>query len=260
METRRAYGVAGALDHAIVREIAPAIEELGYSTFWSNDTPVGDGLASLAAAAAVTDQIRLGVGVIPVDRVSAIKIIDRIEDLDLPVDRLVVGIGAGGTRKGSIELVRSAIETLHRRGIRTVIGALGPRMVALSASDADGALLSWLTPSAATHSVDSMRASGNGDRKQANLYLRVAYGDAAVPKLEDEALRYESYPQYAAHFERMGVRAIDTTVFGPTSAAIQAGLSAYDGTVDELVARAIVADETAAAYLELARAAAPDRR
>ena len=99
-----------------------------------------------------------------------------------------------------------------------------------------------------------------GDRKEANLYIRVAFGDAATPKLETEALRYESFPQYAAHFERMGVRAIDTTVFGPTEAAIQAGLAAYDGVVDELVARAIVADETAPAYLELARAAAPNRR
>jgi alkanesulfonate monooxygenase SsuD/methylene tetrahydromethanopterin reductase-like flavin-dependent oxidoreductase (luciferase family) len=260
METRRAYGVAGALDHAIVREIAPEIESLGFSTFWSNDTPVGDGLASLAAAAAITNEIRLGVGVIPVDRLSATQIIDRVENLDLPVDRLVVGIGAGGTRKGSIELVRSAIETLHRRGIRTVVGALGPRMVALSASDADGALLSWLTPAAASQSVDLMRASGSSDRTEADLYIRVAFGDAATPKLEAEALRYESFPQYAAHFERMGVRAIDTTVFGPTEAAIQAGLAAYDGVVDELVTRAIVADETASAYLELARAAAPNRR
>jgi hypothetical protein len=88
----------------------------------------------------------------------------------------------------------------------------------------------------------------------------VAYGDAAGRRLEGEALRYESIPQYGAHFERMGVRAIDTSVAGPTGAAIQAGLMAFDGIVDEVVVRAITAEDTPVAYLELARAAAPEQR
>lgn len=258
--TRRGFGVSGALDHSIVRAIAPVVAELGYATFWANDVPGGEGLASLAVAAASADDIRLGVGVIPVDRQSPEHIIDRVEALGLPVDRLLVGIGSGGRRQGSVELVRTAIKTLHKRGIRTVVGALGPKMVALSGSDADGVLLNWLTPQAAARSVEMMRGAASGRRVEAIAYVRVAFGDQADARLESESLRYESFPQYAAHFDRMGVRAIDTSVSGPTPAALQAGLLAFDDIVDETVVRAITAEETLEAYLDLARAAAPEQR
>jgi alkanesulfonate monooxygenase SsuD/methylene tetrahydromethanopterin reductase-like flavin-dependent oxidoreductase (luciferase family) len=258
--TGRGFGVSGALDHSVVSAIVPTIAQLGYATFWANDIPGGEGLAALAVAAGCDENIRLGVGVIPVDRQPAEHIIDRIEELRLPVDRLIVGVGSGGRRTGSVELVRSAIKTLHKRGIRAVIGALGPRMVALSGSDADGVLLNWLTPQASARSVEAVRGAASGRRVEAIAYVRVAYGDAAGRRLEGEALRYESIPQYGAHFERMGVRAIDTSVAGPTGAAIQAGLMAFDGIVDEVVVRAITAEDTPVAYLELARAAAPEQR
>ena len=255
--TRRGIGVAGALDHAIVREIAPEIERLGYSTFWANDTPGGDGLASLAEAASVAAPIRLGVGVIAVDRVPASAIIARIGELGLPRERLIVGIGSGGMRKGSLELIRANATALREAGIRVVVGALGPKMVALSGEIADGALLNWLTPVAAARSADELRAAARGRGVEAIAYVRTALDNGALAKLESEALRYESFPQYGAHFERMGVRAIDTCVTGPTAAAVQAGLAGFDDVVDEVVARAIVAEESAENYLQLIRAAAP---
>ena len=256
--TRRGIGVAGALDHTIVREIAPEVERLGYATFWANDTPGGDGLASLAVAASVTDAIRLGVGVVAVDRVPASVILARIGELGLPRERLVVGIGSGGVRKGSLELIRANATALHEAGIRVVVGALGPKMVAISGEVADGALLNWLTPVAAARSVDDLQAAARGRAVEAIAYVRTALDNSALAKLESEALRYESFPQYGAHFERIGVRAIDTCVTGPTAAAVQAGLAGFDGIVDEVVARAIVSEETAENYLDLIRAAAPE--
>lgn len=255
--TQRGIGVAGALDHATVREIAPEVERLGYATFWANDTPGGDGLASLSAAASVTATIRLGVGVIAVDRVPASVILARISELGLPRERLVIGIGSGGVRKGSLDLIRANVTALHEAGIRVVVGALGPKMVALSGKVADGALLNWLTPVAAARSADDLRVAAGGRPVEAIAYVRTALTDDALAKLEAESLRYESFPQYGAHFERMGVRAIDTCVTGPTAAAVQAGLAGFDGVVDEVVARAIVAEESAAEYLDLIRAAAP---
>ena len=255
--TRRGIGVAGALDHAIVREIAPEVERLGYATFWANDTPGGDGLASLAAAARVTSSIRLGVGVIAVDRVPASVILDRVDELGLPRERLIVGIGSGGARKGSLDLIRANATALHEAGIRVVVGALGPKMVALSGEVADGVLLNWLTPVAAARSVDELRVAAGDRTVEAIAYVRTALDDSALAKLESESLRYESFPQYGAHFERMGVRAIDTCVTGPTGAAVQAGLAGFDDIVDEVVARAIVANESATNYLDLIRAAAP---
>ncbi len=257
-QTRRGFGVAGALDHGIVSEIIFEIERSGYSSFWANDTPGGDGLASLAIAAPMTTSIQLGVGVIAVDRVPAAQILERIEELHLPVNRLTVGIGSGGARKGALNLVREAAGTLRAAGVKVVVGALGPKMIELSGSETDGALLNWLTPVAAERSVDDLRVAANGKPVEAIAYVRVALANGALAKLESEALRYESYPQYAAHFERMGVRAIDTCVSGPTTAAIQAGLAGFDEIVDEIVVRAIVADDNASNYLDLIRAAAPE--
>jgi alkanesulfonate monooxygenase SsuD/methylene tetrahydromethanopterin reductase-like flavin-dependent oxidoreductase (luciferase family) len=257
---QRGFGVAGALDHDIIRPVAADVERLGYASFWTNDTPNGDGLAALKAAAESTGGIQLGVGVIPVDRVRPERIAERVFELGLPKERLLVGIGAGGTRRGSLDLVRDACRALREHGIATAVGALGPKMVALAAEESDGVLLNWLTPGAAARSVELFRAHGGDRSPRAIAYVRVAFGDGAVDRLEGEALRYESFPQYAAHFERMGVRAIDTCVSGPTSAAIHAGLRQFQDVVDETVVRAITGEESVRAYLDLAVAAAPTSR
>src|SRR4051794_10637052 len=108
----RGFGVAGALDHEIVKGLALAAEAAGFSTFWANDTPSGDGLAALAVAAAKTRAIRLGVGVIPIDRKSARLIIDQVKRLKLPEERLTIGIGSGGLFKGSLNAVGDAAREL----------------------------------------------------------------------------------------------------------------------------------------------------
>jgi len=66
--TARGFGLAAAVSHEVIRAAASACEALGYRTFWVNDTPDGDGLAALAAAASVTSRIALGVGVLPLSR------------------------------------------------------------------------------------------------------------------------------------------------------------------------------------------------
>jgi hypothetical protein len=256
-DIQRGFGVAGALDLDIIRPVAADAERLGYTSFWTNDTPNGDGLAALQAAAESTRGIRLGVGVIPVDRVNPVRIAERVEELRLPRERLLIGIGAGGRKQGSLDLVRQACRVLRERGIATAVGALGPKMVRLAAEEADGVLLNWLTPGGAARSVDEFQAHAGNRSPRAIAYVRVAFGNGGLSRLESEALRYESFPQYAAHFERMGVRAIDTCVEGPTAAAIQAGLSTFSDVVDETVVRAITGEETIDAYLALASAASP---
>jgi hypothetical protein len=255
--TKRGFGVAGALDHGIVRPLAVEIERLGYATFWANDTPNGDGLASLSVAAAATGRIRLGVGVIAVDRVPAEIIVARIAELGLPEERLIVGIGAGRTKVGSLELIRRSAETLRSAGIASAVGALGPRMVALSGEVSDAALFNWLTPLAAEESTLALRAAAGDRAVEAIAYVRVALGSKAASRLIEEAARYEAIPAYATHFERMGVRAIDTCAKGEHRADIHAALDAFDGSLNEVVARAITGEETLDAYVALAESAAP---
>src|SRR5688572_30300369 len=143
---RRGFGVEAALDHDIVRELAPAAERAGYSTFWVNDEVDGDGLAALGAAAAVTTTIRLGAGAIPLDRQGPERIASRVKEFALPVERLVLGVGSGHPT-GGLERVRNGVAALRDAIDATlVVAAIGPRMLALAGEITDGVLLDWPTP------------------------------------------------------------------------------------------------------------------
>lgn len=259
----RGFGVTGALDPHVLREIAPEVERHHYRTFWVNDTLQGDGLAALAEAAAVTKHVRLGVGVIALDRQPAEVIARRIKELKLPIHRLTVGIGSGGTRRGALKMVENASLTLiEDAGVTVVVAALGPKMCALAGAVSNGALLNWLTPEYAATSADLVRSAAIAADRPAprvDAYIRVALGQAARPKLETEAKRYGRVPSYAAHFGRMGGDLLATTVAGDSAEELQKGLAPFDDVLDEAVVRAITARDDLADYLALIEAAAPPR-
>lgn len=258
----RGFGVAGALPAEIVMLLASAAEAGGYRTFWVNDTPGGDGLAKLQAAAGVTSTIRLGVGVIPLDRQPADVIARRVQELALPQERLSLGIGSGGQKDAIKRTGDAALLLQESLRAEVIIGALGPRMCALAGSHAHGVLLNWLTPAYLEPSVQIVvDAAEQAGRLDPSIYgyVRTALGPAAEAVFLAEAARYGSYPSYAANFERMGTPAEGTAVTGDTWAEIQAGLARYASELDETVVRAITGAETGAAYLELLTAAAPAR-
>ncbi|HET6366106.1 MAG TPA: hypothetical protein VFG27_02705, partial [Pseudomonadales bacterium] len=68
--------------------------------------------------------------------------------------------------------------------------------------------------------------------------MRVALGPAAIERLGEEGARYADIPAYAAHFERMGVKPVDTCIAAMTPDAIPRALEAWKGAVDEVVLRA----------------------
>lgn len=257
MALGRGFGVAGTLDHEIVARVAAAAEQSGYRTFWANDTPGGEGLAALAAAARATSSIRLGVGVIPVDRTTPERIVARVRELMLPEERLVIGLGAGAVRAGAVALVRDAIQRLRGvADIRVFVGALGPRMCALAGEEAAGVLLNWLTPAAAGEAAARTReAAGRAARPAPEIaaYVRVAL-PAGWPRLKDEAARYARLPQYAAHFQRIGSDPLGTCAHGEPP-EVQAMLAQFDAVLDETVVRAVTPVETLADYLALIAAA-----
>lgn len=252
----RGFGVAGALDREIVAQLATESESHGYSTFWANDTEQGDGLEALKAAAGSTKAIRLGVGVIPIDRIPAVEIAARIKKYDLPEDRLSIGIGSGGLKKGALAAVKQAAEDLsHLTPARVVIGALGPNMVAAAGQASDGVLLNWLPPQYAAVMSQLVRSQASGPR-WVGAYVRVAVAGPGVKRLQDEGARYASYPSYGAHFERMGVLPDATCAFGTTE-DIQSKLVKFDASgIDETVVRAVAASESVDAYLDVLKAAA----
>jgi alkanesulfonate monooxygenase SsuD/methylene tetrahydromethanopterin reductase-like flavin-dependent oxidoreductase (luciferase family) len=256
----RGFGVAATVSHDVVREVAREAETLGYTSFWANDTPGGDGLTALAAAAEATERIWLGVGVIPLDRRPAGGIAADVDRLGLPQERLLLGVGSGGDPKG-LALVRDGVAGLRGRlSAQVVISALGPNMCRLAGEVAYGVLFNWLTPEFAERSgawVTDAAAAVNRPRPRLMAYVRAALLPQAEARLEQEAGRYASFPKYAAHFERMGTSARDTCVAGTDAATLQAGISAHERVLDETVVRAITADDTAASILELLHACAP---
>jgi len=257
----RGFGVAGALPHDDIRALAPAAEAAGYHTFWVNDTPHGDGLAALRAAADLTSEILLGVGGIPPERQPAEMIVPRVDELGLPQERLIIGVGSG-TPKGGLARVRAGATTLEERlEAPIVVGALGPNMCALAGSNSDGVLLNWLTAEyvvpSATIVIAAAREAGR-PRPLILGYVRTVYGPGAREVFAEEAGRYGRFPAYAANFARMGTPAESTAVIGDTEAEIQAGLASFTSELDETVVRAITGEESADAYMALLNAAAPE--
>jgi alkanesulfonate monooxygenase SsuD/methylene tetrahydromethanopterin reductase-like flavin-dependent oxidoreductase (luciferase family) len=244
-------GLAGEVPAATIRVVAAAAEAAGLHALWLNDTPRGDSLAGLAEAAEVTSTLRLATGVIPFDRSSAAEIAARVAQLDLPRDRLTLGVGSGAARH-PLALVADGLDEVAGLGVPVLLGALGPRMRRLGVERADGLLLSWLTPataSAAREQALAAAADAARPRPRVVLYARTITEESARPALEAEAARYASYPNYAAHFARIGHGALDATIAGTGPTALAAALADYAAAVDELVLRAITADGSDAAIL-----------
>jgi len=131
-------------------------------------------------------------------------------------------------------------------------------MCRLGGEVADGLLLSWLTPDAAGETAELVREAATGAGRPTPAlatYLRAAL-PAGEERLTQEAERYAGYPAYAAHFARIGVPAIGTTLFG-TGPEIRRQLAGFEGILDQVVVRAIAAEETFEAYLDLVKACAP---
>jgi alkanesulfonate monooxygenase SsuD/methylene tetrahydromethanopterin reductase-like flavin-dependent oxidoreductase (luciferase family) len=218
-----------------------------------------DGLASLAHAARETTRIDLGVGVIPLHTRGPENIAEGVRATALPLGRLLLGVGS--PNPGSLARVRDGIRALRESlETRLVVAALGPKMCRLAGEVADGVLFNWITPEHARVSADWVReGAAAAGRKPPALYayVRLALGPAGCARLDDEGGRYAAIPAYAAHFERMGVKPVDTAVAGQTPAEVKAGIARWKGAVDEVVFRAITGRDTAEETLELVRAARP---
>lgn len=263
---RRGFGLAGDAPLGTSREAAANAEVHGYASFWLSQSGSGEGLVGLAEAGDATLRIPLGAGVLPVSHLTPPQIAEQVRDLRLPLNRLLLGIGSGpgghGMPRGT-ERVRTGIESLRELlDCPLIVAALGPKMCRVAGEVADGVLLNWLVPNAAQEAAGSVREAAEAAGRPTPAiyaYVRVALGAESIARLEREAARYASFPQYAAHFERQGVPAAETAIQGSTAEEIQRGLARWDGVVDEVVVRALPAHDTVAETFRILEAAAPPR-
>ena len=258
--SRLGFGVVGSLPLDTVRDIAAAADRLGFASLWFNETPDGDALERVALAQETSDRLRFGIGVINLDAKSPERILADIDRRGIDTERLILGVGA--SRKPSpLTTVRNGIEILRQSiSAPVIVGSLGPRMRQLGAEQGDGLLFNWLPPRYAAETRDTLRhqaaAAGKSDSIAAT-YVRTALGPDALSALEREAAKYSAIPSYAANFERLGISAMESAVYGDDPASIITGLEAFDGTVDVVIVRAITATDDTEDYLTLLEAVAP---
>ncbi|HWI30301.1 MAG TPA: LLM class flavin-dependent oxidoreductase [Microbacterium sp.] len=250
-------GVAGVLGPDAIARIAAATERAGFHALWVNDTPGGDSIAGLRAAAEVTETLRLATGVIPLDRRPAREVGEALRVAALPGDRLVLGIGSGSVSRGALALVRESI-TLLRDATpgALLVGALGPKMRELGSREADGVLLNWVTPRVGADQAAEQRELVAPRPTRVVAYARTIVDAAARERLEREVSRYATAPKYAANFVRLGIDPFATVLPQPGDDDIRPGVAAFAAAVDEVVLRAIVPDDDVTSYLDFLEQAA----
>lgn len=258
----RGFGIAAGLDPEIATPLAARCAQLGYASMWSNDTPVGDGLETLAAFAAGSDAIELGVGALALDRHTPEEIGARIDELGLPRERLVVGVGAGHSKRPVSEM-RAALPRLREAlgDVRIVLAAMGPRMCELAGAGYDGAFLNWLTPELAAESRERVLAGAAAEGREAPPiygYVRAAVGEDAERRLaKEEAFYRDLHEGYRRHFARIDAPAGTVGVAAADAASAQAAIAEHRA-LDVVVIRAL-ASATLEAMTALAEALAPAR-
>ena len=236
-------GLAGATPAPTVRAVAQAAEDAGLQALWLNETAGVDALAGLADAAAVTQRLRLGVGVIPLDRFPAEAIAARVERVGIPPERLLLGVGSGGAAHARA-VVAAGVEGLRSRTTAPIIvGGLGPLVRRVGAELGDGVLLNWLPPAAAAearHEARAQATAGDRPRPHVALYVRTAVDAAGVPRRDAETVAYAGYPAYKANYARLGMDPFSTILPQPGDDSIGPGGAEYrDSGIDELVLRAM---------------------
>jgi alkanesulfonate monooxygenase SsuD/methylene tetrahydromethanopterin reductase-like flavin-dependent oxidoreductase (luciferase family) len=256
----RGFGVAAGLDADVAAPLAARCAELGYASMWSNDTPLGLGLETLAAFADAAPALELGVAVMALDRHTPAEIAGHVDRLGLDRERLWIGIGTGFSSKpltAARENLPKLREALPR--FRLMLAAMGPKMCALAGAEWDGVFFNWMTPEFAASARERVEAGArDAGRNPPPVfgYVRTAVGPDAGRRLAKEEGFYRKYHDgYRKHFARLGETEGTVGVAAADRDEAQAALGAYRA-LDVTVARGL-ASANVEAMTALAEAAAP---
>lgn len=232
-------------------ETAARAAELGFTSFWTAETTGPEAFSLLAAAGGAAPGVDLGTGVLalqlrtpPLAAMSAATLSaldpDRDVLLGIGISSPVVTSRWHGAAYGDrplaqvreyVELVRACLTgekvdfagdfygvkgfrlglRLGERRPRIVVGALGPRMLALAGEVADGVLLNYLPASHVAWSVEQVRegeARAGREPGSCRIYAYVHAGvadrDVAAPLARKDLFSYAVVDSYAENFTRAG--------------------------------------------------------
>lgn len=237
------FGVAAGLDPEVATPLAARCAELGYGSMWSNDHPAASGLETLAAFAAGSEEVELGVAVIALDRHGPEAIAAKIDECGLDRDRLWLGVGAGFSER-PLTRMREALPALREAlpGVRLVLAAMGPKMCALAGAAYDGAFFNWMTPvfaASARQRVEAGAAEAGRETPPVFGYVRTAVGaDAETRLAKEEGFYRDLHDGYRNHFARLGEPPGTVGVQSERAEEIAPALSAY-AALDTIVVRGL---------------------
>lgn len=222
------------------RELIVQAEAAGYDDLWTGDTSGPDGFTPLALAAAWTERVRLGTGIVSVfTRGPAVLAQQAAALADASRGRFVLGLGASSdvivSRWNGIEFerplsrVRETLEALRpvfagERGpggfkleqapqfeIPIYVAALRDRMLTLAGEIADGAFVNFLPLSAVDHVVATIRAGEQAAGREPGQ-IDVVCRFFCIAQAPDEGIAlarwmfaaYGTVPVYEAFFRSLG--------------------------------------------------------
>jgi alkanesulfonate monooxygenase SsuD/methylene tetrahydromethanopterin reductase-like flavin-dependent oxidoreductase (luciferase family) len=210
-------------------------EGLGYRALFLPEITGRDALAAITGLAGETATLLMGPGVLPLpSRDPQLLAMASATAQERSRGRLVLGLGTGPARMGSLAELRAVVVALRealRSGTSALggrhltlslvpdtpppvwIAALGPRAVRLAGEVADGVLLNWCTPQRVARAVDEVAegaARVGRDPREVTIavYIRACLADdaaAALGALRAQAGEYACFPSYARQFARMGL-------------------------------------------------------
>lgn len=243
-------GISEDLPLSVQQRLAAHVEAAGFRSLWTNEASGRDALLVCQAWGAATTDLEVGVGVVPVWTRSPAQLAMASATLqEATGGRFLLGLGSShaatmgpwhgaevikpltamretltilaqldaGQRTNVAGEVRSSERfrlaiTPRPPATRRYLAAMGPKMLALAGSHAEGVLLNWAGADeiarARSRVVDAARRAGRGpDDVEVAAYVRVAVAedrDAARIALAAQIGQYGALPAYASHFERQG--------------------------------------------------------
>jgi probable F420-dependent oxidoreductase len=213
------------------RELVELAEAEGYDDLWTGETAGPDGFTPLALAAAWTERLRLGTGIVnPFTRGVAVLAQHAAALQDASGGRFVLGLGSssdviverwnGVPFQRPLARVRAAVEALRPvlagergpGGFRLeqppatpppiVVAALRGRMLALAAELADGAFTNFLPLSGAPQVAEAFGASDK--ELVCRFFCLPQPAEEALPVARRMFAAYATVPVYTEFFRWLG--------------------------------------------------------
>jgi probable F420-dependent oxidoreductase len=208
-------------------------EAAGYTDLWSGETNGPDGFTPLALAAAWTDTVRLGTGVVGVfTRGPALLAMEAAALADASDGRFVLGIGASSDRivegwnripferplskvSETVDFVRTALagertetgfklEQAPERPPPIVLAALRGKMLRLAVEKADGAFTNYLPLSDVSKVVEQLEGAPERFELLCRFFCMPGEREQVEPLARFMFASYATVPVYEAFFRWLG--------------------------------------------------------